>query len=373
MPRRTQLYEYHQRNGKLTEFSGFEMPLWYSSISEEHLAVRNSAGLFDVSHMGRFMIRGSGASEFLSNLLSTNCNKIQYGRCFYSVICNEEGGIIDDVITSKFSSSQFYVVVNASNRAKDFDWLRRLSSSYDVALEDLSDATALIAFQGPLAASLLQQAAEQKVSELKRFSFTKAVVFGQECLVSRTGYTGEDGYEITLFDSPINDATKALKIWNGALDIGKNKGVVPCGLGARDTLRLEAGLCLYGQDIDESTSPLEASLDSVIDFDREFIGRKNLEMQKKSGLQRKRVAFVMLDAGIPRHSCEVRYAGVPVGTVTSGSYSPLLKKGIGMAYVPPNLSSVGQKLSIMIRGSDKTSEVSSVPLYDTCLYGYKRK
>ena len=350
------------------------MPLWYSSLSEEHMAVLNAAGLFDVSHMGRIMIRGRVASDFVSHLLPTNCNKIQFGRCFYSVNCSEQGGIIDDVVTSKFSPSQFYMVVNAGNRAKDFAWLQGVSSSYDVSLEDVSDASALIAFQGPLATSLLQQAAENNISNLKRFSFARAIVFGLECIVSRTGYTGEDGYEITVLDSPISDSTKVLKIWNGLLALGKTKGVLPCGLGARDTLRLEAGLCLYGQDIDEDTSPLEASLDNVIDFDnRDFIGKKTLEMQRESGFERKRIAFAMLDPGIPRHSFEVKSAGVPVGKVTSGSYSPLLKKGIGMAYVPPNLSLVGQKLSIVIRGSDKISEVSSLPFYDTSRYGYKRK
>jgi aminomethyltransferase len=373
MPKTTQLYGYHVKNGKLTEFSGFEMPLWYSSISEEHLAVRNSGGLFDVSHMGRAMIKGKEASQFLSKLLPTNCKKIENGRCFYSVICNESGGIVDDVVTSKFSPTEYLMIVNAGNREKDFSWLRDNSRSFDAAIEDLSDQSALIAFQGPKSTSILQRVVDKDLSKVKRFSFISCSVFGEECLVSRTGYTGEDGYEIMILNSPLADQ-KPLMIWNGLLDLGKSEDIRPCGLGARDTLRLEAGMCLYGQDIDQRTTPLEASLENIVDFDsHEFIGKEALGGQIKDGVQKKRVSFSMIEPGIPRHGHEVVFSDKQVGVVTSGTHSPLLKQGIGMAYVPPELTSPGQKLAIRIRDLDKFSEVRKPPLYDTTKYGYKRK
>jgi aminomethyltransferase len=373
MPKTTQLYDYHLKNGKLTEFSGFEMPLWYTSISEEHLAVRNSGGLFDVSHMGRARIKGKEATQFLTKLLPTKSTKIENGRCFYSVICNESGGIIDDVITSKFSPTEYLMIVNAGNREKDFSWLLDKSRFFDVKVYDLSDQSALIAFQGPNAASTLQKAARQELSKVKRFSVISCSVLGEECLISRTGYTGEDGFEIMVLNSPLGDL-KPIKIWNGLLDLGRSAGIRPCGLGARDTLRLEAGMCLYGQDIDEKTSPLEASLESIVDLDtNEFIGREALERQMLDGVQKKRVSFSMIESGIPRHGHDVVFSDKHVGVVTSGTHSPLLKQGIGMAYVTTDLSSPGQKLAIRIRGSDRYSEVRKPPLYDTTKYGYKRR
>ncbi|MHB2037543.1 MAG: glycine cleavage system aminomethyltransferase GcvT [Nitrososphaerales archaeon] len=373
MPKKSHLYNYHKEHGKITEFSGFEMPLWYTSIIDEHTAVRNSAGLFDVSHMGRVSISGKGVSDYLDHLLPTNCSKIRNGRAFYSVICNESGGIIDDVITNKSSEFDYSMVINAGNREKDLAWLKRIAQNYEVSLEDYSDSSALIALQGPLASELLQEVADSKLSELKRFSFIQSLVDGERCQISRTGYTGEDGFEITIYDTPLNQPERALKIWTKLLALGSGKGVLPCGLGARDSLRLEAGMCLYGQDIDEKTTPIEASLESVVNLDeRRFIGKEAIEAQIKNGVVRKRVAFSMLDAGIPRHGFDILFSGKSVGVVTSGTFSPVMKKGIGMAYVPSPISSIGQKLTVKIRDSERNSEVVPVPFYDTTKYGYKR-
>lgn len=375
MPSKSHLYDFHEKHGKLTEFSGFEMPLWYTSIIDEHLAVRNSAGLFDVSHMGRVMISGAGATEFLNHLVPTNCSKIRDGRAFYTALCNENGGMKDDVIIDKYSDSKYLMVINAGNREKDLSWIKRMSMNFDVSVDDFSNNSALLAFQGPLAINILQTIADRNLSQLKRFSFFECKVQGEQCLISRTGYTGEDGAEITVLDTPVDQPKKALKIWEKLLELGKGLGVVPCGLGARDSLRLEAGMCLYGQDIDEGTTPIEASLESMVDLDagRDFLGRSVIEEQVRNGPERKRVAFSMLDQGIPRHSFDIMFSGKRVGTVTSGTFSPLLKMGIGMAYVPSPLSSISQKLTINIRGVEKISEIVRVPFYDTGRYGYKRK
>jgi aminomethyltransferase len=375
LPRKSHLYEYHEENGKITEFSGFDMPLWYKGIIDEHMAVRTTAGLFDVSHMGRFWISGSDATRFLGHTLPTNPFMIRDGRAFYSVICNEEGGILDDIITNRFSESKYQMIVNAGNREKDLAWLVRSSSRFKVEITDFSNESALIAVQGPLASVLLQKFTNIELGSLKRFAFVEALVCEERCLISRTGYTGEDGFEITVFDTPLEDPSKAMKIWRKLLDSGKDLGVLPCGLGARDSLRLEAGMCLYGQDIDEKTTPIEASLEFVVNLDegRDFIGRSRIESQEKNGTDRRRVAFSMIDSGIPRHGFEINFSDKKVGLVTSGSFSPILKKGIGMAYVPTPLSGLGQKLSVDIRGSQKVSEVVPTPFYDTSKYGYKRK
>lgn len=374
MARRTQLFEFHSEHGKLTEFSGFELPLWYSGIVDEHMAVRNAAGLFDVSHMGRVSIRGHEASNFLELLLPTSCMKIRDGRAFYSNMCNENGGIIDDVIVNRFSSNEYLMVLNAGNREKDLAWIRKISKNYDVSLVDISDSTALFALQGPLSSHILQKLTETNLSELKRFSFVSGRINGASCLISRTGYTGEDGFELTIYDATNANNENAANVWNKLLNHDKGDGLLPCGLGARDSLRLEAGMCLYGQDIDETTSPIEASLEGIVDLDgRKFVGREVLESQKNHGVSRKRVAFSMIDSGIPRHGYEVILSDKPVGKVTSGTFSPLLKKGIGMAYIPTQISSIGHKLAIKIHQAEKIAEVSSIPFYDTSRYGYKRK
>ena len=375
MANKSHLYEFHAQHGKITDFAGFDMPLWYTSIIDEHMAVRNAAGLFDVSHMGRISIKGERASDFLEFLLPTFVGSVENGRAFYSVMCKEDGGILDDVVIDKISSSQYVMVVNAANRSKDVEWIQRHAGKFNVSIFDESNSSSLIALQGPLSRIILQDIADADLTLLKRFHFIECRVDGERCVVSRTGYTGEDGYEILVRDSPVADPKNTIKIWQAILDLGKGVGLLPCGLGARDSLRLEAGMCLYGQDIDETTTPIEASLESIVELEKKtmFIGREVMKAQIESGVRRKRVAFMMLESGIPRHGHEAIFAGQKIGVVTSGSFSPLLKKGIGMAYVPPQLSMQGNKLWIRIRESDKLAEVVKTPFYDTARYGSRRK
>jgi aminomethyltransferase len=374
MARKSHLYSFHKDNGKITEFSGFDMPLWYKGIIEEHMAVRNAAGLFDVSHMGRVWIRGEEATKFLSYVLPTNPANVKGGRGFYTTICNREGGIIDDAITDKFSDTEYLMIVNAGNREKDFAWLKSHASKFQVELDDFSDDSALIAFQGPFAAMLLQEVTDVDLSQIKRFAFKEGTISGEKSLMARTGYTGEDGFELTIFNTPVNSPDRALKVWKELLRIGENYGVLPCGLGARDSLRLEAGMCLYGQDIDEKTTPVEAGLEYVITQDsRDFIGKPRLLTQLQSGTNRKRVAFSLQEAGIPRHGFSLTFSDKPVGVVTSGTFSPVLKKGIGMGYLPTPLASPGQTISVDIRNSQKLAKVVSTPFYDMSKYGYRRQ
>jgi aminomethyltransferase len=350
------------------------MPLWYSGIIEEHNAVRNAAGLFDVSHMGRFSIRGAQASSFLNFVLPTDSKKVKENRAFYSALCNERGGIIDDTVTNKLSDNEYLMVVNAGNREKDWNWLEKYSSKFSIELKDLSANIALIAFQGPLSQALLQKFCDIDLSSLKRFALAYCNIEGINCVVSRTGYTGEDGFEIAVLDSPLDEPTKALKIWNDILELGKDKGVLPCGLGARDSLRLEAGMCLYGNDIDETTTPVEADLQFIVSSEKseDFLGKEVIFSQLKNGIKRKRVAFSMETGGIPRHGYEIKFASSTIGIVTSGTFSPTLKKGIGMGYVSPELSEKGQTVSIQIRNAEQPATIVATPFYDQTKYGYKR-
>src|SRR5579883_1057474 len=337
MPKKTHLYRFH-KGGKLIEFSGFEMPLWYKGIVEEHGAVRNSVGIFDVSHMGRLLIEGRDATKFLDFILPTNVEKMKDSRAFYSAICNERGGIIDDSVTNRFSSSKYMMVVNAANIEKDLRWLESHASGFEVSISNSSENSALIAIQGPLARATLQKICDVDLGSMKRFAFSNAKVAGVECIVSRTGYTGEDGFEITVLDTPLDSPAKAERVWESLLEAGKEYSIQPCGLGARDLLRLEAGMCLYGQDLNDDITPIEASLSSIVS-------------QEKS----------------------VEYVGRKVGVVTSGSFSPILKKGIGMAYVPRALSEIGQKFMIRIRNLEREAQVTRMPFYDTSKYGITRK
>lgn len=374
MARASHLYQFHKENGRLTEFSGFDMPLWYRGIVDEHLAVRNLAGVFDVSHMGRIMIEGVEATKFLSYLLPTDPSKIKDNHAFYSVICNESGGILDDIVTNKYSSNKYLMVVNAGNREKDIKWIKQVAGKFEVVVEDISDQTALISFQGPKSSELLQKIVDTQLSQLKRFTFVECNVSKEKCLVSRTGYTGEDGFEIAVFDTTIDSPEKVTRIWTNLLEIGKEHGVLPCGLGARDTLRLEAGMCLYGNDISEETTPVEAALGFIVNLDdnREFIGKNVLQNQLRNGTDKKRVAFSMLEAGVPRHGYSILLSGKKVGTVTSGTFSPIMKKGIGMGYVPNPISEIGSNLSVEIRDTVKIGQIVRTPFYDTTRYGYKR-
>lgn len=373
--RKTQLYEIHKKTAKMTEFAGFEMPLWYKGITEEHLAVRNSVGIFDVSHMGRVIITGKDAASFLNYVITNDVTTLTPNSALYSVMCNENGGIIDDFVVSCLEEEKFLLVPNATNREKDFNWLVKNAEGFNVKIEDISDKAAMFAIQGPNAEKTLQKICTADLSKIERFKCASAKLVGIDVFLSRTGYTGEDGFEVYVWNAPLDKPNNAVNVWNAILEAGKPFGIEPCGLGARDTLRLEAGLCLYGNDIDENTTPLEARLGFVVKFQKDkFIGKNALLKQKEEGTKRRRVGLQMIEHGIPRQGYKVyNEKGENIGHVTSGTFSPLLKCGIAMAYLQTQQAQEGNIVNIEIRGKMVKAKIVPFPFYDTEKYGYKRK
>ena len=373
-PKRTHLYEFHKKYGKLTVFAGFEHALWYEGIIPEHLAVREAAGLFDVTHMGRCLIEGEDAVAFLNYVITRDVSTMNIKQGRYSVMLNERGGIIDDLTVFKLGENKFLMVYNASNREKDFNWLKKHSANYNVKLTNVSDEVVMLALQGPKAIDILQSIADKDLRSVKRYWLEWFKVDGLEVMATRSGYTGEDGFEIYLWNTPLSESERALKLWNMILEAGKPYGIKPCGLGARDTLRLEAGMCLYDHDISEDITPLEAGLDWVVSFEKgEFIGKEALLKQKEEGIKRRRVGLRIIEKGIPREHCKIYKNGEEIGFVTSGTFSPLLKYGIGMGYVKTEYSEVGTKVEVDIRGRRFKAEIVSMPFYDTTRYGWRRK
>lgn len=373
--RHIQLYELHRRIAKMTMFAGFEMPLYYEDIAPEHLAVRNSVGIFDISHMGRVTVAGVDAGRFLNYIITNDVTTLQPKAAQYSVMCNEEGGILDDFVVYRLGEDRFLVVFNAGNRNKDRDWLVAHSNNYSVTIQEISDNVAMFAVQGPNAAKALQQISAEDLSSIGRFKCSEASLAGIEVFVARTGYTGEDGFEIFVWDASVAKPSKAVRLWNAILEAGKGFGMKPCGLGARDTLRLEAGLCLYGNDIDEQRTPLEAGLGFVVKLQKEgFIGKEALAKQKTEGIKTKRVGILMQDQGIPRPGFDI-YAqnGEKIGQLTSGTFSPLLKYGIGMGYVQTLQSQEGNAVKVKIRDKMANGQIVAFPFYNAEDYGYKRK
>jgi aminomethyltransferase len=375
MMRRTQLYEIHKKTAKMTEFAGFEMPLWYKGITEEHLAVRNNVGIFDVSHMGRVIITGKDAASFLNYVITNDVTALKPNSALYSVMCNENGGIIDDFVVSCLEEEKFLLVPNATNREKDFNWLVKKAKGFNVKIEDVSDKAAMFAVQGPNAEKTLQKICTTDLSKIERFKCTPAKLADMDVFLSRTGYTGEDGFEVYVWNAPLDKPDNAIHVWNAILEAGKPYGIEPCGLGARDTLRLEAGLCLYGNDIDENTTPLEARLGFVVKFQKDnFIGKNALLKQKEEGVKRKRVGLQMVEQGIPRQGYKIySEKGENIGQVTSGAFSPLLKCGIAMAYIQTQQAQEGNIVNIEIRGKMAKAKIVPFPFYDAEKYGYKRK
>ena len=275
--RRTQLYEMHRKTAKLTVFAGFEMPIYYKDIRPEHLAVRNSVGVFDISHMGRVMVTGMDSERFLNHVITNDVSMLQPNAAQYSVMCYEKGGIIDDFVLYRLENDKFLVVFNAGNRKKDYDWLVENTKDFDVKIEEISDSVAMLAVQGPNAEKTLQKISTEDLSRIGRFKCGHSTLAGVEVFLSRTGYTGEDGFEVFVWNASLARPDNALRLWKAILEAGKTWGIEPCGLGARDTLRLEAGLCLYGNDIDDSTTPLEATLGFVVKLHKDrFIGKEVL-------------------------------------------------------------------------------------------------
>ena len=358
--RTTPLHARHRASGaRLVPYAGWEMPIEYSGITNEHLAVRTRAGLFDVSHMGEIEIAGKGALEAVQLISSNDASKLSIGQAQYAGLLTPDGTFIDDMLVYRMASSHFMLVVNAANTAKDFAWIsEQVKKAGDAAVVDSSSRYALIAIQGPAARSVLQPLTAVDLGEIRYYWFGYGEVAGARVTISRTGYTGEDGYEIFV---PPNMADR---VWQALVESGRSVDVIPCGLGARDTLRLEAAMRLYGNDIDESTTALEAGLSWMIGWKKPaFIGRERLLEQKANGIERTLVGFEMLDRGIARQGYTVTSTGNVVGKVTSGTQTPFVKKAIGMAYVPVALSAPGSQIDIDIRGRAMKARVVPLPFY----------
>ncbi len=347
------------------EFAGYEMPLWYSSTVDEHLAVRNDSGIFDVSHMGRVSIRGDRATEFLESLVPTTVSGQQISKSFYTLLLDEKGGIIDDLIILK-EADGYLMIVNAANRKKDLEHIEGRSDPYDVEILDVSDSSTMVAVQGPNARSALQPLVSSDLSGIERHRHVKTTVKGRPATVTRSGYTGEDGFEVILHDSGIESNSLAMSVWTELASRSK-----PCGLGARDSLRTEAGLPLYGSDIDETTNPFEADLSWVVTKGKTgYVGSERLTASTAPHSVRR--GIVLLDK-IPRHDFTVLSREKEViGRVTSGTFSPILKKGIALAYLESANSQVGTPVSVDVRGTPAPGTVVKPPFYDEKLYGWKR-
>jgi len=356
----TPFTEQHIRLGaKMVEFAGYNMPISYTGINDEHAAVRNNAGVFDVSHMGEFILKGGNALELLQRVTTNDVSKLTAGKAQYSCLTNENGGIVDDLLVYCIEENKVYmVVVNASNIEKDWDWITKYNDK-NVELHNISDKTCLLAIQGPNATKILQPLTEMDILNLKYYTFSKGKFAGVDnVLVSATGYTGAGGVEIYFEDKDDN----ANEIWRAIFDAGKTQGLKAIGLGARDTLRLEMGYCLYGNDIDDTTSPLEAGLGWITKFNKEFTAKQILEKQKSEGVERKLVGFEMMEKGIPRHGYEIKdFADMPIGVVTSGTQSPSLGKAIGMGYVRKAFASLDTTIYIKVRDKLLQAKVVKIP------------
>ncbi|MHA1577561.1 MAG: glycine cleavage system aminomethyltransferase GcvT [Candidatus Thorarchaeota archaeon] len=375
---KTQLYDWHVEHGDVVSFAGWLMPIRYSSIIEEHLATRNSVGVYDTSHMFRFFIEGPQALEFLQTVSTNNVAKLKLNGGQYSTCLNEQGGTLDDLMLYRIGELQYIWVTNAGNGPKIFKHLLKHAEKFDVKVEDKSKDIAMIAVQGPLALSVLSKMADQDVEEFGRFTCNPLKLAGYDCYLCRTGYTGEDGAEILVLDTPFSDEGKkrAIAFWEELLNQGAEYDIKPCGLGARDSTRLEAGFVLYGHELNEETSPIEARISYAVKFKVEphYIGYDVARSHKKEKTIRKtRIGLTMIDRGIPREGYSVSYDGVIIGKVTSGGMSPILKKGMGLAYVKPGIVQVGDTIEIDIKGRVRGAEVSKWPFYNPDEYGSTRK
>ncbi len=358
--KKTPLHAAHVASGaRMVPFGGWDMPVEYTGITAEHLAVRTAAGLFDVSHMGQIELAGPNALAAVQHITSNDASKLQIGQAQYSALTTPEGTFVDDVLVYRFADRHFLLVVNASNIDKDHAWIAAHAPAVgDVAIVNSSDRYALIAVQGPKAIGIVQKLTAVDLSAIKYYWFAHGEVAGVRATLSRTGYTGEDGFEIFV---PPQFATG---LWNALLEAGKDDGLVPAGLGARDTLRLEAAMRLYGNDMDESSTVLECGLGWAVGWDKTaYIGRDVLVRQKSEGVARKLVGLEMVDRAIARHGHAVYHDGAAVGTVTSGTHTPFLKKAIALAYVPAALADKGTELAIDIRGRMAKAVVVALPFY----------
>ncbi len=345
----------------MAEFAGYNMPISYSGINDEHQAVRTNAGIFDVSHMGEFIVKGEHALELIQRVTTNDASKLTAGKAQYSALTNDKGGIVDDLIVYCLEENKAYMlVVNASNIEKDWKWISK-HNTHHAEMHNISDKTCLLAIQGPNATKLMQHLTDIDILNLKYYTFVKGKFAGVDnVIVSATGYTGAGGIEIYFEDKD----GAADTIWNKIFEVGAPEGLKPIGLGARDTLRLEMGYCLYGNDIDDTTSPLEAGLGWITKFTKDFTASTLLEEQKKSGVSRKLVGFEMIDRGIPRHDYEIKdFSGVIIGKVTSGTQSPSLGKAIGLGYVSTVFAHIDTKIYIKVRDKLLLAKVVKLPFH----------
>lgn len=356
----TALKRKHEELGaKMVPFAGFNMPVYYSGIKDEHLAVRNSAGIFDVSHMGEFLVSGKRAFELLQFIASNDISRLEPGKAQYNCMPNDKGGIVDDLIIYNLEENNYMMVVNAANIDKDWEWVNKQNQNFHAQLENISYETTLIAVQGPRATELLQKLTDIDLNTIGFYRFTTGSIAGaDDVIISGTGYTGSGGFELYC------NNRDAEIVWDHVMDAGMPYNIKPAGLGARDTLRIEAGLALYGNDIDGDTSPLEARLGWITKFTKQFIAKDLLEKQKEEGVQRKLVGLVMNSRGIPRKDFEITDMNEElVGTVTSGTMSPILEKPIAMGYVKKGYTKPGTQLKVKLRNKFAEGEVIKLPFY----------
>jgi len=359
MTKNTALTEKHIALGaKMAPFAGYNMPIQYTGLIDEHKTVRESVGVFDVSHMGEFIIKGEGAFELIQRVTSNDVAALYDGKIQYSCFPNGKGGIVDDLLVYRIDEKTYMLVVNASNIEKDWNWIAS-QNIHGVEMHNISEKTALLAIQGPKAAEAMQSLTNTDLKSIEYYNFKKGTFAGIEnAVISATGYTGAGGFEIYV---PNEDAEK---LWDAVFKAGQNFGIKPAGLGARDTLRLEMGFCLYGNDIDDTTSPIEAGLGWITKFNKDFVDKELLLKHKEHGTERKLVAFEMIDRGIPRHDYPIVDAdGNNIGKVTSGTHSPSLNISIGMGYVKKELSKVGTEIFISIRNQSIKAKVVKLPFY----------
>lgn len=343
--------------GKMVDFHGWELPMQFEGILKEHAAVRNSAGIFDVSHMGQLIITGPDSFKLLQKTTANDLRKAVVGKGVYSHILNEKGGLVDDIIAFCLALNKYLVIVNATTSTKDFNWFSSKAAKANVKVENKSDDYSMIAVQGPNVPKIMELLAPEAV-QLPRFGIVEKKLFGADCFISRTGYTGEDGFEITAPHAVITD------IWNRLMELGKPYDIVPCGLGARDTLRLESGYLLYGQDVDDEHSTYEANYGWVVCMDKgDFTAKSILLKQKTEGIKRKLIGVALKAAGVPRPGCKVFHNGHEIGTLASATYSPTLKKGIGVGYLSEPALKAGEPLEVEIHGKKVPAEVSKVPFH----------
>ncbi len=358
--KKTSLNEAHRKlGGRMIDFGGWEMPVQYAAGTiEEHLAVRTAAGVFDVSHMGEIEIHGPQSLDLVQHVTTNDASKLSDGQAQYSALTYPEGTFVDDVLVHRFAADHYFLCVNASNTDKDFDWIRSHASVFDAEVANSSANYTQLAIQGPKALETLQPLVEVDLGAIKYYWFTRGQVDGVPAIIARTGYTGEDGFEIYF------DPRESARIWNRILDAGKPIGILPCGLAARNTLRLEARMALYGNDIDDTTSVLEADLGWICKLNKgNFIGRDRLTGQKEKGVARKLVGFEVIDKGIARDHYPIFIDGREVGMVTSGSPAPFLKKNIGLAYLPIERTEIGTKFEVDVRGRRLAAQVVQTPFY----------